>query len=93
MLNNFILVGRIVDIYDGVILVSVTRSYKNEFGEYVDDKMEIEVGKNIFENVKEYCRIGDLIGARGHLEAEYNRAILKCEKISFLSTRKDDKEN
>lgn len=93
MLNNFVLVGRIVDIYDGIVVMNVTRSYKNEFGEYVDDKIELEVGQHIFDNVKEYCKEGDLIGAKGHIEADYNKAILKCEKITFLSTRKDNKEN
>ena len=53
MLNNFVLVGRITDIYDGIVVINVTRSYKNEFGEYVNDKIELEVGEHIFTNVKE----------------------------------------
>ena len=85
MLNNFILVGRIYDIFNDKIIINVTKQYKNEYGEYEKYLISIEVSHDLLGNVKEYCKIGDTIGVKGHIG---NENTLIAEKVTFLSSKK-----
>jgi hypothetical protein len=38
---------------------------------------------NIAQNVKEYCKKGDMVGVKGHIET-HNK--IYAEKVSFLSS-------
>jgi len=91
MLNMFTLVGRIknIDKDFNTIEMIIPRSYKNENGEYENDFINIIVGKNIINNVMEYCEVGDLIGVKGKIEKEENAYLVKliAEKVTFLSTK------
>ena len=93
MLNQVVLVGRIITIENNNVMINVPRNYKNEEGIYENDTIKINVIDNIFKNVKEYCMKGDLIGIRGRIESQENTIIIKAEKITFLSTRKEKEEN
>lgn len=93
MLNQVVLVGRIITIENNNVMINVPRNYKNEEGIYENDIFKINVIDNIFKNVKEYCMKGDLIGIRGRIESQENTIIIKAEKITFLNTRKEKEEN
>ena len=93
MLNQVVLVGRIITIENNNVMINVPRNYKNEEGIYENDTIKINVIDNIFKNVKEYCMKGDLIGIRGRIESQENTIIIKAEKITFLNTRKEKEEN
>ena len=110
MLNQAVIVGRIVSQpeikeengkkYSNLTL-AVSRSYKNENGEYDTDFLDCTIWNGIAENVKEYCMKGDLVGVKGRLESttiEKDGNIEKkmnivAEKITFLSSKSKDKEN
>lgn len=110
MLNQAVIVGRIVSQpeikeengkkYSNLTL-AVSRSYKNENGEYDTDFLDCTIWNGIAESVKDYCMKGDLVGVKGRLESttiEKDGNIEKkmnivAEKITFLSSKSKDKEN
>lgn len=82
------------------IVIAVPRPFKNADGEYETDFIACNVWNGIAENVSEYCKKGDLIGVKGRIQTkeiekedgtkEYKQEIV-AEKVTFLSTKKEDK--
>lgn len=106
MLNQTVLVGRLVqdpeikELENGqrvsYITLAVPRSYKNADGIYETDFIPCMVWNNIADNVKEYCKKGDLLGIKGRIQTrqEENKSIIEivAEKVTFLSSRKESEE-
>ena len=88
-MNNVILVGRITSFEGNEVTVSITRNYKNEDGIYMSDSIPVRLSANIGEKMKEFCRIGDVIGVKGRLE---NRGgvVVMADKVSFISSKKSE---
>lgn len=105
MLNQIVFVGRLVrdpeikesengNKYTNITL-AVPRSYKNENGEYEADFIELRLWKGVAETTAEYCKKGDLLGAKGRVETRlYEKdgdkkyiTDLVAEKITFLSSK------
>ena len=94
MLNQFVLVGRLTEIKSSfedftIVNISVPRSFKNKDGEYENDLIDIKLTGNIAKNTLEFCKTGDLIGAKGRIESDNFMTILVAEKITFLSTKSE----
>ena len=103
MLNQFVLVGRlsneiIVKHNKAVLILKVPRNFKNENGEYENDFIEIIVKGNIATNTKEYCKVGDILGAKGRIQSTTTnmpdgtvstKMELFGEKITFLSNKSE----
>ena len=78
MLNNVVVVGRLVDDVKlektesgkerSYITLAVPRSYKNADGEYETDFVDCVLWNGVASNTAEYCRKGDLIGVKGRIE-------------------------
>lgn len=115
MLNNLVICGRIVsdpeikETENGRkfcnVTLAVPRSFKNDDGIYETDFIPVVLWRGIAENVKEYCRKGDVVGVRGRLESsittddgqttEENKKInliVVAERVSFLSSAKPKEE-
>ena len=102
MLNQIVLVGRLVqdpeikelenDKKVCNITLAVTRSYKNADGIYETDFIPITLWQGIAENVKEYCKKGDLVGVRGRLQAREDKVEVVGEKVTFLSSKAKEEE-
>lgn len=106
MLNQIVLVGRLVqdpeikELENGqrvsYITLAVPRSYKNADGIYETDFIPCMVWNNIADNVKEYCKKGDLLEIKGRMqtrqEEDKNIIEIVAERISFLSSRKEKEE-
>lgn len=102
MLNQIVLVGRIakdVEIKEldngkkvSYLTLAVPRSYKNEDGEYETDFVPCTLWNGIAENVAEYCRKGDIVGVKGRVQSESNGIVICAEKVTFLSSKKEDEE-
>lgn len=99
MLNQLVLVGRLVedpilekndDKNTFIITLAVPRSYKNLDGEYETDFIKCNLWKNIGETTAEYCKKGDLLGIKGHVESEDGSMVIIAEKVTFLSSKKSD---
>lgn len=104
MLNQTIIVGRLVqrpeikELENGKRVVNITlavpRCYKNSEGIYETDFIPCIIWNNIANSAKDYCKEGDLIGIKGRLqtrkEEEKNIVEIVAEKVTFLSTRKEN---
>lgn len=88
-MNNVILVGRITSFEGNEVTVSITRNYKNEDGIYMSDSIPVWLSANIGEKMKDFCKIGDVIGVKGRLE---NRGgvVVMADKVSFISAKKSE---
>lgn len=107
MLNQIVLVGRIVKIKNNkesaVITVAVPQNFKNQNGEYDTNFIDCNLYKGIAEQTKEYCKIGDMIGVKGRLQSEtinlFNGKFISnvchviAERITFLSNKAPRKED
>lgn len=78
MLNQIVLVGRLVD-YPQVkemeggkkvsnVTLAIPRSYKNANGEYETDFIDCVLWDSIAHNTSEYCRKGDIVGVKGRAQ-------------------------
>lgn len=102
MLNQTVLVGRLVqdpeikelenDKKVCNITLAVNRSYKNADGEYETDFIPVTLWQGIAENTCEYCKKGELVGVRGKLQAREGKVEVVAEKVTFLSSRKENEE-
>ena len=88
-MNNVILVGKITSFERNEITISVTRNYKNEDGVYMSDLIPIWLSANIGEKMKDFCKIGDVIGVKGRLENRCD-VVVMAEKVSFISSKKSE---
>ena len=78
MLNQVILVGRLVDTPEVIdtgsgkkvsnIVLAVGRPYKNGDGVYETDFIKCELWNGIATNTSNYCKKGDIVGIKGRLE-------------------------
>ena len=88
-MNNVILVGRIISFEGNGVTISVTRNYKNEDGIYMSDSIPVRLSANIGEKMKEFCKIGDVIGVKGRLENR-GEVVVMAEKTTFVSPKKSE---
>lgn len=107
MLNQTVIVGRLVrdpELYETEngnkvtnITLAVPRSYKNVNGEYDTDFVPCVLWKGVAENTVEYCRKGDLLGVKGHVQTrdievdeDVKRKLVEivAEKVTFLLSKK-----
>ena len=80
------------------ITIAVQRTYKNKNGEYDVDFIDVQLTKMLAENTSQYCKKGDVIGIKGRLETREVKPVEKidtvteliAEKVTFLSSRKED---
>ncbi len=73
--------------------IAITRPYKNSEGMYETDFIQVSAWSVIAEKICEYCKKGDLIGVRGRLSGSNKGLNAVAEKISFLSTSKNIKDD
>ena len=102
MLNQIVLVGRLVqdpeikelenDKKVCNITLAVTRSYKNMNGEYETDFIPVTLWQGIAEQTTNYCKKGDLVGVKGRLQVREGKVEVVAEKVTFLSSRKENEE-
>lgn len=89
MLNQVVLLGRIKEFKkDNQIVIGVSRSYKNEQGEYEVDEITINYSDDTYNSIKEYCQITDMIGVKGRVETRDNQMIIINHKTTFLTSKK-----
>ncbi len=80
------------------IPIAVPRSFKNAEGTYDTDFIDCTAFDIVAENTSEYCSKGDIVGIKGRIqsrveeEGDKKRNVLEviCEKITFLSSKKQE---
>lgn len=92
MLNNCVLMGRLKELEikenNGVKMGIMYLSIPKEKEENVI--LEIVLYENMINNMEKYCDKGDLVGIKGKIDLLDNKTTIIAEKITFLSTRKND---
>lgn len=93
MLNHLVLIGRVSSINDEPenvtkLIVAVQRSFKNAEGVYENDFVPCIVLNKMASNVKDYCKVGDIIGIKGRLQGKENNLEVVAEKLTFLASKK-----
>lgn len=88
-MNTIVLVGRITSFEGNEVTISVNRNYKNEDGIYMSDLIPVRLSANIGEKMKEFCKIGDVIGVKGRLENR-DGVVVMAEKATFVSPKKSE---
>ena len=98
MLNQLVLIGRIASDLEKsdaekntIIELAVSRSFKNENGEYETDIIPCIISGNVASNLCEYSKKGDIIGVKGRLQNIDNIINVIADKITLLSSRKEDR--
>ena len=86
MLNQVVLVGRIIKMHEDYLVLKVERQKKNEEGLYDTDYIPIALPNSIMERTREECKENNIIGVKGRLESHYGAIHIKAEKISYLSS-------
>lgn len=110
ILNQTVIVGRIVrdpelrETETGNKITNITlavpRSFKNVNGEYETDFISCVLWKGVAENVVEYCKKGDLVGVKGHIQTrnieteDSKKQVMEvvAEKVTFLTSKKEEEK-
>ena len=99
MLNQIILVGRLVDNplleetengkNTATIMLAVSRAFKNDNGEYENNFIPVSLVGQVACSVNEYCKKGDLVGIKGRVARLSNTSEIQiiAEKVTFLSNK------
>lgn len=83
------------------VTIAVPRNYKNQNGEYETDFLDCILWTSVAETTNEYCKVGDVVGVKGRLQTrmiekedgnKYKKVEIVAEKVSFLSSSKNVKE-
>lgn len=99
MLNQVVLVGRLTNNLviegneenkRGEIVLAVQRCFKDTNGEYRTDFIPCVLYNMVAQNTAEYCKKGDIVGVKGRLQVEDNKVMVIAEKITFLSSKKEE---
>lgn len=97
MLNNVVLVGRVVETpvlkhfegdYTGTFLtLAVNRPFKSYENKYEVDFIRVVVWEGLAENVNLYCHKGDVVGVRGRLSMRKIEArVGESEEVKQITT-------
>lgn len=106
-MNKTILVGRLVKAVEfkvnekgrkeAKITLAITRNYKNEYGLYDTDLIDITLWDAVAKATLEYCKKGDIIGINARIETveDNDKRELKliADKVTFLSAAKGEVSN
>lgn len=107
-MNQIVLVGRIAKIDAGydkserkvIIVLAISRPYKNSEGVYETDFIPVKLLGSIAENTLTYTNKGDVVGVKGRVQTTnelnedngytYSKTEIVAEKVTFLSSKRAD---
>jgi hypothetical protein len=86
MMNQAILVGRVVEYTDqDVIVLDVRRNFKNSDGTYGNDRLTIQDRHGYAKSAPQYLNVDYIVACKCRLEFVRDEMNLILEKISFIS--------
>lgn len=95
MLNQVIIIGRLVKIVDlgenkgAVISIKNTKPFKNADGIYEEDIIDVRIFDGVKNSLVDYCKQNDMVGVKGRVQTkeEDGKKIMEImgERITFLS--------
>lgn len=84
MLNNLVLVGKIIEVKNDMFYLEVQRSYRNYVGIYDADVFVCNIWSGIKDSLSNSCIKDDIIAIKGRLENKDNRIMIIVERVAFL---------
>lgn len=81
------------------ITLAIPRSFKNADGEYETDFIDCVLWEVVAQNTAQYCLQGDIVGVKGRIQSRmlededgnnYKKMEVVAEKVTFLSTKKEE---
>lgn len=104
-MNNVILIGRLTndlelkEVGESKVInfsLAVPRSYKNKDGEVDTDFINCSIWNASAENMKEFCKKGDLLAVEGSLqtstyekdEVKHYKTEVRVDRVRFLPQKK-----
>ena len=82
MLNQVVLVGRVIDLKDNVLKMNIPER------DAEDIRVNVELTEDMLNNVKKYVAVGDLVGVKGKIVNNARKGMkIKASKITFLSSK------
>lgn len=95
MLNQFVIVGKIVDGITKhndymVMTLKTQKSFKNATGEYDYDFIKVYVNDSLNKLIPTTLIDGDMVGIKGRLGQDNDNSILILEKLTYLSSKREE---
>ena len=96
MLNQVVLVGRIVDNLElptkkeekaSELTLAIQQTIKNEEGIYETDFIKVLLLNMISQNTLEYCKKGDIVGIKGRIATQEDKLRVIADRVTFLSSK------
>lgn len=88
MLNQLVLIGKIVELKDNILTLSVLREKESK-----EDIIPMVISDNIKENISNYCEKNSTVGVKGRMRSNEEGIYIMVDKVTFLSTRRGDSDN
>lgn len=89
MMNNFMIIGRLVKFINENenSVVAVIKTKKVNMIDEEEYEIEVIMNGNIKDNSMKYCSTGDILGVNGYI-SENNKLV--ADKVTFLSSKKEE---
>lgn len=88
--NYVVAIGKIKEIKDNILTIEIYKWSNENTKETI--QVDVLITENMLKNVTEYLVVGDITGVKGSLDIFNDKLVVKCEKLSFLSS-KNNKES
>ena len=86
--NYVVAIGKIKEIKDNILTIEINKWSNENTKETI--QVDVLITDNMLKNVTEYLNIGDVTGVKGSLDILNNELVIKCEKLSFLSSKNNE---
>ena len=86
--NYVVAIGKIKEIKDNILTIEINKWSNENTKETI--QVDVLITDNMLKNVTEYLNIGDVTGVKGSLDIFNNELVIKCEKLSFLSSKNNE---
>ena len=86
--NYVVTIGKLKDIKDNILTTEVYKWSNENKRETI--QVDVLITDNMLKNVTEYLNIGDVVGVKGSLDIFNDKLVVKCDRLSFLSSKNDE---
>lgn len=86
--NYVVTIGKIKEIKDNILTIEIYKWSNENTKETI--QVDVLITDNMLKNITEYLNIGDITGVKGSLDIFNDKLVVKCEKLSFLSSKNNE---
>lgn len=86
-MNNAIVIGRIKEIEENKLVLTVARPFKNKKEKYKEDFITCKLSNEMCETLLKYCEKNNLIAIKGELHSDNENMYVSVNKLTFLASK------